>query len=52
MQHLNKCLELAQSKKIQLLIDPYDCTFVTIDQIDIEESGCGQCQKRYTGRPR
>jgi hypothetical protein len=47
MQGLNKCLELAQSKKIQLLIDPYDCIFVTIDQIDIDESGCGQCHKRY-----
>jgi hypothetical protein len=40
-------LELAQLNKIQLCVCPVDHIYISIDQLQHMESGCGQCNIRY-----
>ena len=47
MESLFKCLELAKLLKIKLCIDAICSIYVTVDEIDIVESGCGRCNSRY-----
>jgi hypothetical protein len=39
--------KIGKIEKIQFCIDPDDNIYVTVEDIDIHESGCGQCQQRY-----